>query len=106
MYAHVRGGGVALLLMLTAGACGGGGGGSGAGSATTSARPAAVTTLTGTRLAGLLLPASAMPRGFRLNADGTRNSVDTIAPPSRDPLPPGALCQTFTQTAWVRAAET
>src|SRR4051812_41544313 len=45
--------------------------------------------LSGTKLNSLLLPASAMPMGFRLNADGVRNTGDSVSPPSSSPVPRG-----------------
>src|SRR5438034_187900 len=90
------------LVALTASACGGGSGGSAAaGSTTTSAKPKI---LTGTRLAGLLLPASDLPKGFTLDPDLTRNSMDGVADPSSAPVPADKVCESFTQTSWISAA--
>src|SRR5689334_2827143 len=91
------------LIALTAGACGGETGGSGGSPAspratTTSAGPKV---LTGTRLAGLLLPVAEMPKGFTLDPDQTRNSMDGVAPPSAEPVAAGKVCELFTQTAWI-----
>lgn len=60
--------------------------------------------LKGAKLNSLLLPAGAMPKGFRLETDQVRNTGDAVAPRSSEPIAPGKLCQTFVQTAWIRAA--
>jgi hypothetical protein len=68
-----------------------------------SPKAAAPKLLKGSKLNTLLLPASAMPKGFRLSVEGARNSADAVAPASKAPLPPGKVCDVFTQTAWIRA---
>ena len=60
--------------------------------------------LHGTDLAGLLLPPSALPKGLKPNADGTRNSADAVRPPSRTPVPRAAACRMLDTTAWIDAA--
>lgn len=62
------------------------------------------TVLTGTRLNAMLLPASAMPAGMRLEPDGTRDTGEGTAPVSSAPVKPGELCGTLLQTSWVRVA--
>ena len=89
------------LVALTATACGGGSGGSGTGSGTASAKPKI---LTGTRLAGLLLPAADMPKGFALDPDATRNSMDAIEDRSTAPVPADKVCEMFVQTSSISAA--
>jgi hypothetical protein len=59
--------------------------------------------LKGSKLNTLLLPASTMPKGFKLSTEGARNSADAVAPASEEPLAPGKVCEVFTQTAWIRA---
>ncbi|MCW2937117.1 MAG: hypothetical protein JWN00_102, partial [Actinomycetia bacterium] len=65
---------------------------------------AQVQVLTGARLNALLLSGSSMPKGFRLNADGARNTGDAIAPASSAPVARSAACAMLLQTSWVRAA--
>ncbi|MCW2883209.1 MAG: hypothetical protein JWL58_71 [Streptosporangiaceae bacterium] len=95
--------GMAGLIVLTAGGCQGGStsgsAGSGAASTATGAKM-----LMGTKLNSLLLPASAMPKGFRLNADGARNTGDSVSPRSSSPVPPGKVCDMLLQTSWSQAA--
>jgi hypothetical protein len=68
-----------------------------------SPKPSAPNLLKGSKLNTLLLPASAMPKGFHISAEGARNSAEAVAPASKEPLPPGKVCEVFTQTAWIRA---
>lgn len=94
--------GVAGVIVLAAGGCG---------SAATTSNPAgptstapAVKVLTGTKLNSLLLPASAMPKGLQLNADGARNTGDSVQPGASNPVAPDKVCDMFRQTAWIRTA--
>jgi hypothetical protein len=96
--------GMAGLIVLAVSGCGGdvatpGAGGSG----TASAAPQS-TMLTGAKLKSLLLPASAMPKGLRLSADGARNTGVSVAPRATEPVVPGKVCPMFQQTAWIRAS--
>lgn len=62
------------------------------------------TTLSGPQLAGVLLPASSMPGGFKENSSGTLNSGSQPPSDSAQPIPASQVCQTFAQTAFIRAA--
>jgi hypothetical protein len=96
--------GMAGLIVLAAGGCGGAANTHGsAGSEAVSAAPAAKV-LTGAKLKSLLLPASAMPKGFRLNADGVRDTGDSVAPSSSSPVARGKVCGMLMQTSWIQAA--
>ena len=58
--------------------------------------------LTGTQLAKVLLPASAMPSGYKLDTDGQRNTGDSKA--ADESQPPGAkVCSMLTASSWVNA---
>src|SRR4051794_4779769 len=75
--------------VLAVGGCGGSGGGATHDAATGSKAPAASAApeiLKGSALKGLLLPASALPKGFRIEADGTRNSGEAVAPRTSAPV--------------------
>lgn len=105
------GAGLAALAVVAASGCGSGSAGSGpaapgsAAAAAVKATPSpAQTILTGTKLASLLPPASALPAGFTLNPQYTRNSVDAVVPDSSSPLPSGQVCQRLTATAWIATA--
>lgn len=75
-------------------------------SAGSNASPASTTAkvLTGTKLKSLLLPAGAMPKGFRLNADGVRDTGNADMPSSSAAVPPGKVCGMFEQTSWIRTS--
>ncbi|GAA4628408.1 hypothetical protein GCM10023196_044630 [Actinoallomurus vinaceus] len=91
--------------VLAVGGCGGSGGAATHDSATGSkapAAPAAPEILKGSALKGLLLPASAMPKGFRIEADGTRNSGEAVAPRTSAPVPAKKVCGALGQTSWIR----
>jgi hypothetical protein len=100
---------IATLAALAATGCGSGTAASGTAA---SRSPAAVkatpsptqTILTGTKLNSLLLPASAMPAGFTLNAQGARNSVDSILPDGNSPLPASQVCERLAETSWIETA--
>ena len=66
--------------------------------------PSKAKVLSGTKLNSLLLPASAMPKGFKLNADGVRNTGDSVASPSSSPVPRDKVCGMLVETSWIRAA--
>lgn len=58
--------------------------------------------LTGTRLNAMLLPASAMPAGLHLEADGARNTGESVESPSTAPVEPGKQCEMLLQTSWIQ----
>ncbi|HEV7935069.1 MAG TPA: hypothetical protein VGP70_22510 [Actinomadura sp.] len=93
--------GVAGLIAFTATGCGGGAttAGSGASPTTSTAK-----VLKGGKLRSLLLPVSAMPKGFQLSADGVRNTGDAVAPSSSTPVAPGKVCGMLRQTSWTRVS--
>ncbi|MEV0400875.1 hypothetical protein [Actinoallomurus sp. NPDC050550] len=91
--------------VLAVGGCGGSGGGATHDSATGSKAPAASASpevLKGSALKAFLLPASALPKGFRIEADGTRDSGDGIAPRTSAPVPAKKVCGALGQTSWIR----
>jgi hypothetical protein len=99
--------GLAALAVLAASGCGSGSAAPGpsTSAAAVKATPApAQTILTGTRLRSLLPPASALPAGFKLNPQYTRNSVDAVVPDTSSPLPPGQVCRRLSATAWIATA--
>jgi hypothetical protein len=59
--------------------------------------------LSGPQLAKILLPASSMPHGYKLDASSTRNTGGQLPSDTPQPLPASQLCVAFTQTAYVRA---
>jgi hypothetical protein len=63
-----------------------------------------VTALSGPRLAGILLPASSMPYGYKVNLSATRNSGSQLPSDTAQPVPASQVCQVFAQTAYIRAA--
>jgi hypothetical protein len=75
-------------------------------SATTAApsatRPAGP--LSGSRLAGILLPLSSMPSGYKLNQAGTRNTGSQLPSDTPKPVPASQVCAALTQTAFLRVA--
>ncbi|GAA4579432.1 hypothetical protein GCM10023194_05070 [Planotetraspora phitsanulokensis] len=91
------------LVVLATGGCGGT-----AGSENPVKTPAAAAqdpkVLTGGELNAMLLSADAMPKGFKINADGTRDSGDVLAEGSTSTVPRDKLCGILLQTAWIRAA--
>jgi hypothetical protein len=62
------------------------------------------TTLSGSQLAGILLPASSMPAGFKADSSATRDTGSQSPSDSPSPIAVGQICQTFAQTAYIRAA--
>lgn len=70
---------------------------------TPSATPSA-TALSGSRLAGVLLPASSMPNGYKVDPATTRNTGSELPSDTVQPIPASQVCQAFTQTAYIRAA--
>jgi hypothetical protein len=110
-YGHLKlaaGAGLAALAVLGASGCGSG---SAAPAPAVSSAAAVKATpspaqriLTGTKLTSLLPPVSALPAGFRLNPQYTRNSAGAVVPDSSSPLPSGQVCRRLTATAWIATA--
>lgn len=100
---------VAAATSLIAGCAAGGSSTAGSSRASGPASPAAPSAtpsaapLTGSRLSGILLPASSMPSGFKLNRSGTRNTGGQLPADSPKPVPASQVCQIFEQTAFIRA---
>lgn len=92
--------GAAVLALAAAGCTSGAIGHTAGGSRSAPGR----TVLTGSRLNAMLLPASAMPPGMRMETDTARNTGEGVMPPSSAPVEPGKLCGTLLQTSWIRAA--
>src|SRR5262245_52546056 len=90
--------------VLALGGCGGSGGGAKHDAATASKAPAAAAPeiLKGSALKAYLLPASDLPKGFRIEADGTRDSGDAVAPRTSAPVPAKKVCGALGQTSWIR----
>jgi hypothetical protein len=70
---------------------------------TPSASPSAAA-LSGPQLSGILLPASSMPNGYKVDASTTRNTGSQLPSDTAQPIPASQVCQTFAQTAFIRAA--
>ena len=70
---------------------------------TPSATPSA-TALSGSQLAGILLPASSMPSGYKVDPSTTGNSGSELPSDTAQPMSASQVCQAFTQTAYIRAA--
>jgi hypothetical protein len=96
--------GVASLIVFAATGCGGGATTHGSAGSNAAPSPSTAKVLKGIKLRSLLLPASAMPKGFQLNPDGVRNTGDAVAPPSTTTVAPGKVCGMFQQTSWTRVA--
>lgn len=62
------------------------------------------TVLSGSRLADILLPASSMPSGYKLDPSTTRNTGGQLPSDKDQPLSASQVCQSFLQTAFIRAA--
>jgi hypothetical protein len=73
-------------------------------SAAASASAADPATLTGTILNTLLLPASTLPAGFKLDPQGARNTGSSVAADSSSPVPASKVCGLLTGTSWILAA--
>ena len=61
------------------------------------------TALSGPQLAGILLPASSMPKGYKVGS-ATRNTGSQLPADSAQPLPASQVCPAFTQSSYIRAA--
>jgi hypothetical protein len=70
-----------------------------ASSPSTSASP-----LDGSTLYSLLLPASAMPSGYRIDASGTRNAGQSLPQDTPQSVSAAKACQLLTGTSWIEAA--
>lgn len=91
------------LVVLSAAGCDiGAGSPSAAHSATPGAAGSGPKLLKGSTLRSLLLPASEMPSGFRLNEEDARNSGDAVSPASSAPVAASEMCGILRQTAWIR----
>lgn len=71
---------------------------------TTPSATSSATALSGSRLAGILLPASSMPDGYKVAPSTTRNTGSQLPSDSAQPVPASQVCQAFAQTAYIRAA--
>ncbi|GAA0327725.1 hypothetical protein NE235_09610 [Actinoallomurus spadix] len=93
----------ASAAVLAVGGCQSGGGkDDSAGPKAASSSPAAPKALTGTALKALLLPAGAMPKGFRISSDGSRDTGDGGVEVSNTPVPAAKVCEVLGQTSWIR----
>jgi hypothetical protein len=68
---------------------------------TGSASPSA--TLDGSTLYSLLLPGSAMPKGFQIDSSGTRNSGQALPQDASQPVSAKQACNLLTGTSWILA---
>jgi len=57
----------------------------------------------GSQLAGILLPASSMPSGFKLDPSSTRDTGSGLPSDTAAPVPASQACQDLTETAYIRA---
>lgn len=73
-------------------------------SASASASPGASAALDGNRLYSLLLPASAMPTGYRIDSSGTRNSGQALPGDTSQPVSASQACNLLTGTSWILAS--
>ncbi|MFL6056841.1 MAG: hypothetical protein ACJ72W_28675 [Actinoallomurus sp.] len=96
----------ASAAVLAAGGCQSGGAAqhsAGPKAASAPAAPAGANVLKGSTLKSLLLPAGAMPKGFRLIPDITRDTGDDGSGAST-PIPAAEICDALGQTSWIRVA--
>lgn len=70
---------------------------------TTPAATPSATALSGSQLAGILLPASSMPSGYKLDPSATRDTASQVPSDTAKSVPASQVCETFTQTAFIRA---
>jgi hypothetical protein len=59
------------------------------------------TALSGQQLTRILLPASAMPKGYKVGS-ATRNTGSQLPDDSAQPMPASQVCQAFTQSSYIR----
>jgi hypothetical protein len=105
--------GASGLLVLAAAGCGTSGNNastttSGSAKATTSPAASASSStsaaLDGNTLYTLLLPASAMPGGYRLDSTGTRNSGESLPQDTTQSVSASQACNLLTGTSWIVAS--
>ncbi len=58
----------------------------------------------GRELNSLLLPGSALPAGFRIDAGGTRNTGDHDVAGASSPIPAAKACDALSSTSWINTA--
>ncbi len=68
-----------------------------------SARATTASALSGAQLAGVLLPASSMPKGFKAGS-ATRNTGSQAPSDTAQPVPASQVCVAFTQSSYIRVA--
>jgi hypothetical protein len=96
----------ASAAVLAAGGCQSGGAAqhsAGPKAASAPAAPGGAGVLKGTTLKSLLLPAGAMPKGFRLIPDDTQDTGDGGSA-AGTPIPAAEMCDALGQTSWIRVA--
>lgn len=59
------------------------------------------TALSGQQLTRILLPASAMPKGYKVGS-ATRNTGSQLPDDTAQPMPASQVCQAFTQSSYIR----
>lgn len=72
--------------------------------ASTPASPSASAALDGNTLYSLLLPASAMPQGYRIDSSGTRNSGQALPQDTPQHMSASQACNLLTGTSWIVAS--
>lgn len=68
-----------------------------------SASSSAPASLTGTQLGAALLPAAAMPHGFKLDPSNSRNTGDSTPGDTTQQVSPGQQCLLLDGTSWITA---
>lgn len=97
------------LLVLAAVGCGSSGHTATGPAPTASPRPAAASASPGARaldgatLYSLLLPARAMPAGFRIDPSGSRNGAQALPQDTSQPVPEARACGVLNGTSWIAA---
>jgi hypothetical protein len=61
------------------------------------------TALSGPQLTRILLPASAMPKGYKVGS-ATRDTGSQLPSDTAQPMPASQVCQAFTQSSYIRTA--
>jgi hypothetical protein len=59
--------------------------------------------LSGQQLTRILLPASSMPKGYKVGS-ATRNTGSQLPSDTAQPMPASQVCQAFTQSSYIRTA--
>jgi len=67
-----------------------------------SVTPSAVAAPSGSQLAGILLPVSSMPSGFKADPSSTRDTGSELPSDSAAPVPASHVCQDFTETSYIQ----